>query len=84
MLIGKEVVHEYRGRGTIVAVEKGQVTVRFGEDYDVQFPYPGEFRRMLSLREYDPQAQMEIEEDIHRECLARAEAYRKQKEKKNV
>ena len=84
MLIGKEIIHEYRGRGTIMAVENGQVTVRFGEDYDVQFPYPGEFRRMLSLREYDPQAQMEIDADIRQERLARAEAYRKQKEKKNV
>ena len=41
MLIGKEVTHEYRGRGTVMAVENGHITVRFGTDYDLDFPYPG-------------------------------------------
>ena len=41
MLIGKEVTHEYRGRGTVMAVENGRITVRFGADYDLEFPYPG-------------------------------------------
>ena len=36
MLVGKEVIHEYRGRGTVMAVENGRITVRFGADYDIQ------------------------------------------------
>ena len=80
MLVGKEVIHEYRGRGTGVAVENGCVTVRFGADYDLEFPYPGEFRRMLRLREYDPEAQMEIDQAIRRQQMERAEAYRRRKE----
>lgn len=84
MLIGKEVTHEYRGRGTVVALEAGLVTVRFGEDYDMNFPYPGEFTRMLRLRQYDPQTQREIDEDIRRDRLARAAAYRERKERKNA
>lgn len=79
MLIGKEVTHEYRGRGTVIAVENGEVTVRFGEDYDLMFPYPDEFKRMLRLREYDPQTQQEIDEDVRRSKLERAEAYKKKK-----
>lgn len=79
MLVGKEVIHEYRGRGTIVALENGQVTVRFGADYDLQFHYPGEFRRMLRLREYDPEAQRQIDADIQKERMARAESYRRQR-----
>ena len=82
MLIGKETVHEYRGRGTIVAVGNGTVTVRYGEDYDVDFAYPDEFTRMLRLREFDPEAQAEINADLQAARLARAEAYRKQKEEK--
>lgn len=84
MLIGKEVTHEYRGRGTVVALEAGLVTVRFGEDYDMNFPYPGEFTRMLRLRQYDPQTQREIDEDIRRDRLARAAAYRERKERENA
>lgn len=84
MLVGKEVTHEYRGRGTVVALEAGLVTVRFGEDYDMNFPYPGEFTRMLRLRQYDPQTQREIDEDIRRDRLARAAAYRERKERKNA
>lgn len=84
MLVGKEVTHEYRGRGTVVALEAGLVTVRFGEDYDMNFPYPGEFTRMLRLRHYDPQTQREIDEDIRRDRLARAAAYRERKERKNA
>ena len=80
MLVGKEVIHEYRGRGTIVALENGQVTVRFGADYDLQVPYPGEFRRMLRLREPDPQAQAEIDGAIRAQQCKRAEAYRRRKE----
>ena len=77
MLIGKEVTHEYRGRGTVVALDAGKITVRFGTDYDLDFPYPGEFTRMLRLREYDPEAQMQIDEDIRQDRLSRAEAYRR-------
>ena len=40
MLIGKEVTHEYRGRGTVIAVGEGEIVVRFGKDYDLSFPYP--------------------------------------------
>lgn len=80
MLVGKEVTHEYRGRGVVTAVGGGTVTVRFGVDYDLDFPYPGEFTRMLRLREYDPEVQAEIEEDIRRDRLARAEAYLREKE----
>ena len=80
MLVGKEVIHEYRGRGTIVALGNGQVTVRFGADYDLQFPYPGEFRRMLRLREPDPQAQAEIASAIRTQQRERAEAYRRREE----
>lgn len=80
MLIGKEVIHEYRGRGTIVAVENGTVTVRFGADYDLDFPYPGEFRDKLRLRDYDPEAQAEIDCAVRDEKRARAEAYRRRKE----
>lgn len=83
MLIGKEVTHEYRGRGTVVALEGGQVTVRFGADYDVKFPYPGEFGRMLRLRQYDPQTQREIDEDIRCDRMRRAQAYREGKERKH-
>ena len=79
MLIGKEVTHEYRGRGTVVAVENGSVTVRFGADYDLQFPYPDEFQRMLRLREYDPQTQRQIDEDVRQSKIARAQAYQKKK-----
>ena len=35
MLIGKEVTHEYRGRGTVIAVGEGEIVVRFGKDYDL-------------------------------------------------
>ena len=80
MLIGKLVAHEYRGRGTIVAIENGEVTVRFGADYDVKFPYPMEFDHMLSLRDYDPEAQQEIDAAIRADRLRRVEAYRKEKE----
>ena len=80
MLIGKEVTHEYRGRGVIAAVGGGKVTVRFGADYDLEFPYPGEFTRMLRLRDYDPAAQAEIDGDIRQDRLDRAEAYRRRKE----
>lgn len=83
MLIGKEVTHEYRGRGTVVAVGDGKITVRFGTDYDLDFPYPGEFTRMLRLREYDPEAQARIAEDIRTDRLSRAEAYRKHKEEED-
>ena len=31
MLIGKEVTHEYRGRGTVIAVGEGEIVVRFGK-----------------------------------------------------
>ena len=79
MLIGKEVTHEYRGRGTVLAVENGRITVRFGADYDLEFPYPGEFRHMLRLRDFDPEAQEEIDADIQKERLARAESYRRQR-----
>lgn len=79
MLIGKEVTHEYRGRGTVMAVGDGKITVRFGTDYDLDFPYPGEFTRMLRLREYDPEAQTQIDEDIRQDRLSRAEAYRRRK-----
>lgn len=79
MLVGKEVTHEYRGRGTVVAVENREITVRFGADYDMRFPYPDEFRRMLHLRTYDPQAQQEIDAAVRAAQLARAEAYRKKK-----
>ena len=34
MLIGKEVTHEYRGRGTVIAVGEGEIVVRFGKAYD--------------------------------------------------
>lgn len=80
MLVGKEVTHEYRGRGVIVAVGGGKVTVRFGTDYDLDFPYPGEFARMLRLREYDPEGQAEIDADLRQDRLDRAEAYRRRKE----
>ncbi len=73
MLVGKEVIHEYRGRGTVMAVENGRITVRFGADYDLEFPYPGEFR------EYDPEAQRQIDADIQKERMARAESYRRQR-----
>ena len=79
MLIGKEVTHEYRGRGTVVALGAGKITVRFGTDYDLDFPYPGEFTRMLRLREYDPEAQLQIDADIRQDRLSRAEAYRRRK-----
>lgn len=84
MLIGKEVTHEYRGRGTVLAVEGGQVTVRFGADYDLRFPYPGEFTRMLRLRHYDPETQGMIDADIRRDRLARAAAYRAGKEQRDA
>ena len=77
MLIGKEVTHEYRGRGTVVAQSADTVTVRFGTDYDLDFPYPAEFTRMLRLRAYDPDAQQQIDADIRNDRLARAEAYRR-------
>ncbi len=80
MLIGKEVTHEYRGRGTVVAQESGVITVRFGADYDLDFPYPGEFTHMLKLRQYDPEAQAAIDADIRQDRLERAEAYRRRKE----
>ena len=80
MLIGKEVTHEYRGRGTVVAQEAGYITVRFGADYDLDFPYPGEFTHMLKLRQYDPEAQAAIDADLRRDRLERAEAYRRRKE----
>lgn len=83
MLIGKEVTHEYRGRGTVVALSEGKITVRFGADYDLEFPYPGEFTHMLRLREYDPETQQEINADILRDRLSRAEAYRCRKKEKN-
>ena len=79
MLIGKEVTHEYRGRGTVMAVENGKITVRFGADYDLDFSYPSEFTRMLRLREYDLEAQMQIDSDIRQDRLSRAEAYRRRK-----
>ena len=79
MLIGKGVTREYRGRGTVMAVENGRITVRFGADYDLEFPYPGEFRHMLRLRDFDPEAQGEIDADIQKERLARAAAYRRQR-----
>ena len=77
MLIGKEVTPEYRGRGAVVAVEEGHIVVRFGADYDLAFPYPGEFRRMLRLRVYDPEAQAEIDAAIRLDREQRAAAYRR-------
>ena len=32
MLIGKEVTHEYRGRGTVTEEGSGGITGRFGAD----------------------------------------------------
>ncbi len=80
MLVGKEVTHEYRGRGVVTAVGGGTVTVRFGADYELDFAYPGEFMRMLRLRDYDPEVQVEIDEDVRRDRMARAEAYLREKE----
>ena len=34
---------------------------------------------MLRLREYDPEAQREIDADIQKERMARAESYRRQR-----
>ena len=79
MLIGKEVIHEYRGRGTVTAVENGKVTVRFGDEYSMDFPYPAEFDRMLTLKKYDPEARQEIAAARAADRLARAEAYRNRK-----
>ena len=80
MLIGKEVTHEYRGRGTVVAQESGVITVPLWRaDYDLDFPYPGEFTHMLKLRQYDPEAQAAIDADIRQDRLERAEAYRRRR-----
>lgn len=75
-LIGKEVVHEYRGRGTVTAQENGHVVVRFGQDYELPFAYPDEFYRMLRLREPDAAVQSEIDRDLHEKRLAAARDYR--------
>lgn len=80
MLVGKEVIHEYRGRGIVQAVENGQIVVRFGADYDLAFPYPREFSRMLSLKEYDPAEQARIDADLRADRMARAQAYRAHRE----
>ena len=77
MLIGKEVTHEYRGRGAVVAVEEGHIVVRIGADYYLAFTYTGEFRRMLRLRVYDPEAQAEIDAAIRLDREQRAAAYRR-------
>ena len=80
MLIGKETVHEYRGRGVIAAVKDGRVTIRYGDEYEMDYPYPWEFTKMLRLREYDPEAQAELDRDILAAKRARAEAYCREKE----
>ena len=76
MLIGKEVTHEYRGRGTVIAVGEGEIVVRFGKDYDLSFPYPREFNHMLRLRTYDPETQAEIDAAVRADRECRAAAYR--------
>ena len=75
MLIGKEVTHEYRGRGTVIAVGEGEIVVRFGKDYDLSFPYPREFNHMLRLRTYDPETQAEIDAAVRADRECRAAAY---------